>query len=59
MCFLPAAQENVIGPHHGQGQQPVQTAAGDSRLHSGESLHVPQDELSPSQPLFPGLTVAP
>lgn len=49
----------MIGPHRGQRQQPVQTAAGDSRLHSGESLHVPQDELSPSQPLFSGLTVAP
>lgn len=55
----PAAEENVIGPHHGQGQQPVQAVAGDSLLHGGERLHVPQDELPPSNPVFVGLTVAP
>lgn len=49
----------MVGPDHGEGQQPVQTAAGDAGLHGGETLHVPQDELSPGQPLFIGLTVAP
>lgn len=56
---LPAPKENVIGPDHGQRQQPVQTVAGNSRLHRGESLHISQDELSPSKPLFVSLTVAP
>lgn len=58
-CVLPAAQENVIGPRHGQRQQSVQAVAGDSGLHGWKSLHIPQDELSPSQPLLVGLTVAP
>lgn len=58
-CVLPAAEENVIGPYHGQRQQPVQAVAGDSCLHSRKSLHIPQDELPPSKPLFVGLTVAP
>lgn len=49
----------MIGPDHGQREQPVQTAAGHSWLHCGESLHVSEDELSPSKPLFVALTVAP
>lgn len=56
---LPAAEENVIGPDHGEREQPVQTAAGNFWLHCGESLHVSQDELPPSEPLFVALTVAP
>lgn len=57
---LPAAKENVISPHHGQREQPVQTAAAaDPWPHCGESLHVSQDELSPGTPLFVGLTIAP
>lgn len=55
---LPAAQENVISPDHGQREQPVQAAAGDSWLHCRESLHVPKDELSPSDPLLVAFTVA-
>lgn len=51
----------MIGPHRGQRQQPVQAAAaaGRSWLHSGEVLHVSQDELSPGAPLFAGFAVAP
>ncbi len=58
-CDLPAAEKNVIGPYRGQGEEPVQAAAGDSWLHCGERLHVPQDELSPSKPLLIGLMIAP
>lgn len=55
----PAAQEHVIGPDHGQRQQAVQAAAGGSRLHSREALHISQDKLSPGAPLFAGFAVAP
>lgn len=48
----------MVGPDHGQGQQPVQTAAGSPGLHGGESLHVPEDELSPGRPLLVALTAA-
>lgn len=55
----PAAQEDVVGPDHWEGQQLVQATAGDSGFHHRETLHVPQYELSPGQPLLVGLTVAP
>lgn len=55
----PAAQEDVVGPDHWEGQQLVQATAGDSRLHCGKTLHVPQYKLSACQPLLVGLTVAP
>lgn len=54
----PASQEDVVGPDHWEGQQLVQATAGHPGFHRGETLHVPQDELSPGQPLLVGLTVA-
>lgn len=49
----------MVGPHHGQREQLVQAAAGDSGLHRGESLHVPEEELPPSSPLLVALAVGP
>lgn len=58
-CVSPAAQEHVIGPYHGQRQQPVQTVTGRSWLHGREVLQISQDKLSPGTPLFAGFAVAP
>lgn len=57
----PAAQKDVVGPDHGQGQQAVQAGAVGSGLRGGDPLplHVPQDELPPRGPLLAGLTEAP
>lgn len=49
---VPAAHEDVVGPHHGQGQQMVQPI----RL---KVAHVPQDELPPRLPVLVALPVTP
>lgn len=50
--YAPAAEEDVVGPHHGEGQQLVE------RLQL-EVRDVPQDELPPGLPVLLTLPVTP
>lgn len=48
--YVPTAEEDVVGPDHGQGEQVV-------HVLELEVVHVPQDKLPPGLPLFLTLPV--
>lgn len=49
--YPPAAEEDVVGPHHWEGEQVVQ-------LRVFKVIQVPQDELPPGLPVLVALPVA-
>lgn len=49
--YVPTAEEDVVRPHHGQGEQLVE-------LRQLEVVDVPQDELPPGLPVLLALPVA-
>lgn len=43
--YIPAAEKDVVSPHHGQGEQVVQ-------LRRLKVVYVPEEKLPPGLPVF-------